>query len=74
MANALQDHYAEILLDRIRKDTYPSGTQMDMLESFASPRMKLEYLLHLMDRIQLDTYPSIPMMQRVQRLAAEFGT
>ena len=73
MANALQDHYAEILLDRIRSETYPSGTYMDMFESFASPRMKLELLLHLMERIQMDTYPSIPMMQRVQRLAAEFG-
>ena len=73
MANALQDQFAEVLLDRIRSDTYPSGTYMDMLESFASPRMRLEFALHLMDRVQQDTYPSIPMMQRVQRLIAEFG-
>ena len=74
MANPLQDHFAEVLLDHIRSDVYPSGTHMDMLESFASPRMRLEYALHLMDRIQQETYPSIPMMQRVQRLIAEFGT
>jgi hypothetical protein len=73
VANALQDQFAEVLLDRIRQDTYPSGTQMDIFESFASPRMRLEFALHLMDRIQLDTYPSIPMIQRVQRLIAEFG-
>jgi hypothetical protein len=73
VANPLQDHFAEVLLDRIRSDTYPSATQMDMLESIASRRMLLEYLLHLMDRVQADTYPSIPMMHRVRRLIGEFG-
>ena len=73
MANPLQDRFAEVLLDRIRSDKYPSGTQMDILESVASPRMRVEYLLHLMEKIQDDTYPSIPMMHRVQRLIAEFG-
>ena len=74
MANALHDQFAEVLLDRIRGDIYPSGTQMDMLESVASPRMRLEYVLHLMDRIEAEPHPSIPMMHRVRRLIDEFGS
>ena len=74
MANPLQDQFAEVLLDHIRNDTYPSTTHMDMLESVASRRMLLEHLLHLMDRIQQEPHPSIPMMARAQRLIAVFGS
>jgi hypothetical protein len=73
MANALQEHYGEWLLDRIRADRYPSVNHMNMLEEIASPRLKEEYTLHLFERIEADTYPSIPMMQRVQRLVARWG-
>ena len=74
MANALQERFAEVLLDKIRSDNYPSGTQMDMLESVASERVLLEYVLHLMERIQEEPHPSIPMMPRAVRLMAEFGS
>jgi hypothetical protein len=74
VANPLQDQFAEVLLERIRSDRYPSGTQMDMFEAVASPRMLLEYVLHLMDKIDEDPYPSIPMMHRVRRVIGEFGS
>jgi hypothetical protein len=73
VANPLQEHYAEMLLDKIRSDTHPSTTHMSMLEQVASDRVLVEYVLHLVDRIEADPHPSIPMMQRVQRLAAQFG-
>jgi hypothetical protein len=73
VANALAEQFAEVLLDRIRGDMYPSGTQMDMLEAIAPPRQRVEFALHLMERIQDEQHPSIPMMHRVQRLIAEFG-
>jgi hypothetical protein len=73
VANPLAERYAELLLERIRSDLYPSGTQMDMLEAIAPPPQLIEYILHLMERIQADQYPSVPMMQRVQRLVAGFG-
>ena len=73
MANPLQDRFAEILLDRIRSDTYPSVTQMDMLEAVASPRMRVAFVLELMEKIEDDPRPSIPMMNRARRLIAEFG-
>jgi hypothetical protein len=74
MANALREHYAELLLDRIRADRYPSVNDMNMFEAIATPPMLAEYTLHLFERVEADTYPSIPMMQRVQRLAARWGS
>jgi hypothetical protein len=73
VANALQERYAEMLLDRIRRENHPSGTHMDMLESVASPQVLAEYVLHLMEKIEADEYPSIPMMRRAQRIMAELG-
>jgi hypothetical protein len=73
MANELQEHYAELLLERIRADRYPSADFMNILEQIAPPRVLLEYTLHLFERIESDTYPSIPMLQRAQRLVARWG-
>jgi hypothetical protein len=74
VANPLQERFAETLLDRIRKDQYPSVTQMDMLEAIAPPRVLVEFVLDLMQRIEDDTYPSIPMMLRARRLIQQFGS
>jgi hypothetical protein len=71
MANAVAEQFAEMLLDKISRDIYPSGTHMDMLEAIAPPQVLL--IFHLMERIEEDEYPSIPMMQRTQRLIAGFG-
>ena len=73
MANALQEQYGELLLDRIRADRYPSVTYMDMLEEIASPRVMVAYTLHLFERIESETHPSLPMMKRVQGLVARWG-
>ena len=73
MANALQERYAEVLLDRIRNDRYPSVTHMDMLESIAPPQQLAEYVLHLFERIESESHPSTSMMKRVQALVARFG-
>jgi hypothetical protein len=73
MANVLQERYAELLLDRIRADRYPSVMHMNMLEEIATPRVLAEYTLHLFERIEADTYPSVPMMQRLQGLVARWG-
>ena len=74
MANPLQERLAEILLDTISRDPYPSSTHMDMFESFAPLDLQVRYALVLMDRIQSDyPNPSIPMMRRVQRLVTSLG-
>ena len=74
MANALQERYAEVLLDRIRSDRHPSITHMNLFESVAPPRQLAEYVLHLLERIESEPNPSISMMRRVQGLIARFGT
>jgi hypothetical protein len=73
MPNELQEHYGELLLDRIRGERYPSVTYMDMLEEIATPRLLVEYTMHLFERIESETYPSPPMMKRVQGLVARWG-
>jgi hypothetical protein len=73
MANQLQEHYAEVLLERIRAERYPSLTYMNILEEIAPPRVLLEYTLHLFERIESETHPSLPMMRRMERLVARWG-
>ena len=73
MANPLQETYAEVLLDRIRRDVYPSATHMDMFESIAPPKQMGAYLAHLMERIEAEPMPSTSMMQRVQAIVMRFS-
>jgi hypothetical protein len=73
MANPIQEAYAELLLERIRRDMYPSTTQMDMFEAVAPPRQLGQYLAHLMERIESESHPSTSMMQRVQAIITRFG-
>jgi hypothetical protein len=73
MANALQERYAEVLLDHIRATRYPSVNHMNMLEQIATPEVLVEYTAYLLERIEADKHPSIPMMQRLERLVARWG-
>ena len=60
---------ANLLLQRIRQDHYPSATEMQLLESIIPKSMVSEYLDVLLEKVQADTWPSIPMMQRIIRIA-----
>ena len=73
LANPLQDRYAEVLLEKISSDRYPSTTHMDMLDSVATGESLVAYIMHLLERIEEEPHPSIPMMQRVQRLITRLG-
>jgi hypothetical protein len=73
MANPIQEAYAEVLLERIRQDQYPSATYMNMFESIAPPRQLGQYLAHLMERIESEPHPSTSMMQRAQAIITRFG-
>ena len=73
MANPLQEAYAEVLLNRIRQDVFPSTTHMDMFEAVAPPRQMGQYLAHLMERIEAESQPSIPMMKRVENIILRYG-
>ena len=73
MANPIKEAYAEMLLERIRADVYPSTTYMDMFEAIAPPRQLGQYVAHLMERIESEPHPSISMMQRVEAIVTRFG-
>ena len=60
---------ANLLLQRIRQDHYPSATEMQLLESIIPKSMVGEYLDVLLEKVQADTWPSIPMMRRIIRIA-----
>ena len=60
---------ADLLLQRIREDDYPSATQMQLLESIIPQSMVSDYLEVLLEKIQADSWPSIPMIQRIIRVA-----
>lgn len=72
MADArFRDRYLEMLMARLREDTYPSVTQMDLVESLLPPHEMDTYLDILLDKVEGDRYPSVSMLGRIQRLVAQ---
>ena len=63
--NRLQERFAEVLLDKIADDPYPSVTQMNLFESVATPDLLVSYILVLVGRIENDRRPSISKAERV---------
>ncbi|MEA2294508.1 MAG: hypothetical protein QOE86_2147 [Solirubrobacteraceae bacterium] len=65
--------YVTTLLDKIRKDPYPSATQMSMVEAAVekTPELIPEYLNVLIEKVSDDRFPSIPMLQRIQRVSEQ---
>jgi hypothetical protein len=61
--------FAQMLMDKIRGDRYPSATQMSMLEDVIPDDMVQDYLDVLLEKVAEDTVPSIPMLQRIRRVA-----
>lgn len=61
---------ARLLLDKIRTDTYPSSTQMDMLEDMIPRQLASEYFDVLLQKVSADQWPSISLLARMSRLTA----
>lgn len=59
---------SRLLIDTIRRDTYPSTTMMDIVESQISDEELPEYLDMLMQKIDGDRFPSMDMIRRVVAL------
>jgi hypothetical protein len=64
-----QQAVAQVLLEHIARDNYPSATQMNMLEQSLTPEMADDYLAVLLDKVRQDTWPSLDLLRRLQRLA-----
>jgi hypothetical protein len=67
--HGIRERLLELLLDRLRETTYPSATQLDLIEASLTPETVEEYAETLMEKISADTYPSIQLIRRVQALA-----
>ena len=61
--------FVRILLDKVRKDPYPSGTQLLLIEEAIPQEMLGDYVEILMEKVANDNVPSIPMLRRIQRVA-----
>ena len=58
----------QLLLEKVADDTYPSSTQMDMIEELLGPDELASYAQVLMEKIRADRFPSVSLMARVQGL------
>ena len=60
----------ELLLDKVREDTYPSTTHLDMLQSLLRDQDEVEaYTSVLMERVAEDSYPSVDHLRRLKLYA-----
>ncbi|GAB7005948.1 hypothetical protein JCM18899A_34210 [Nocardioides sp. AN3] len=58
-----------LLIEKVRRDPYPSGTMMDLIEEMLAPEDVPVYAGALMEKIQQDEFPSLDLMTRVRDLA-----
>ena len=64
----IQDAVYGTLIDKIRRDPFPSASMMNMVEAGASERQFREYIGVLLEKVANDQFPSIDMLKRVTRL------
>jgi hypothetical protein len=64
-----QQHYYDILMERVRDDRYPSHQLLDRLEAtiFSSEQM-IDYVDMLLEKVDDSWYPSGQLLDRIDRL------
>ncbi|RTL67820.1 MAG: hypothetical protein EKK42_13450 [Pseudonocardiaceae bacterium] len=65
--------FIRLLLDTVRDDPYPSGTQLDMIEESIPAEMVPEYVQLLADKSREGCFPSTDVLRRMQRMSAGGG-
>jgi hypothetical protein len=66
--NEAQAWFTRFLLRRVRRDDYPSTTQLDLIEKSIPREMLPQYLRVLVDKVAHDMFPSVPLLRRIQHL------
>ena len=64
-----QTAVANLLLDEIRRDRYPSTAHMQLLEQVVPSQLQRDYLNVLLEKVLMENHPSIPMLRRIARIA-----
>jgi hypothetical protein len=59
----------ELLMDKVRNDTYPSTTMLNMIEEILKDDDVEEYTSALIEKVTQDTYPSIDHLRRLLAFA-----
>jgi hypothetical protein len=62
--------FAQILMDRVRADPYPSNNMMNIIEAVVPPQLVEDYLDILLEKVVDERFPSIPMLRRIQRVVS----
>ena len=69
-ASSIRDVYLEMLLDRVREESYPNPDHMDRIEGLAqSPEQVMSYLEVLFSKLEGTRYPSSAILDRIERYA-----
>jgi hypothetical protein len=71
----LRRRVADMLLDKIKEDTYPSVTMMNRVEAVIAqdPAELSDYAEVLLDKVEESRFPSVEMLNRLDRLAAQMS-
>jgi len=64
----LRDQFIDLLISRVAKDHYPSGTMMDQIERAMTGEHRERYVQLLIKHISDDRYPSPDLIRRVASL------
>jgi hypothetical protein len=65
----IQERFVDLLLERVKADTYPSRLHMDMLEAtIRKPDDLVEYLEALIEKVENTRFPSHTMLERIHRI------
>ena len=65
----VQGALARLLLERVRRDEYPSRTEMEILEQVLPPKLQREYLNVLFEKALSYEYPSIDLLRHIARIS-----
>ena len=60
--------FVGFLLRKVRADTYPSTTDLDLIETVIPCHMLDEYVEVLIDKLDDDRYPSLSLLRRIKRM------
>ena len=64
----IKEALRSILMEKIRRDHYPSATMMDAVEVGIGDEQLVEYAEILLDKLESDEFPSIDLMKRLHAL------
>ena len=64
-----QTAFARMLIEKVRAHTYPSYTEMTILEQSLPPSLYREYLNVLLEKTLTERWPSTTMLRRIQRFS-----